>query len=255
VRGVQLALGVTPDGILGPQTWGAIERAAGLPLSRLEPVPDTVLARVLGGGWYEERGDDLAHDERRVLVTQVVLHESVTWTREACVTVLQRRGLSVHYIVDTDGSVTQHAPEHRACRHAGRPYNGRSVAVEYVNRYYGAHARPGQQVIQAVWAHDQRYIVPPQVQLEAGHLLTLRVLARHPIPPLSDAGIFVWGRSPEDCDNGVVAHHRWHHADGLFPEHYTTCRRLGLGPSEAYAATLASASSGQRRTILPRRQA
>lgn len=246
------------DGILGPATWRALEAVAGGPLDRAEPVPPHLLTSVhyemppAEPGYYRRRGDLLQHDRRRRAVDLVVLHESVTWTVADCVKVLNRRGLSVHYIVDVDGAVTQHAPETRACRHAGSPYNHRAIAVEVINRYYGEHARDGQLVIDAVWAHKGRYIMPPRDQLEATHELVVEVRARHDLPAIypSGDGPFSWGRADVGAAT-VSAHHRWHHADALVPEHYCQLRDLGLGPHTAYDLTLEAASSGRRRTALP----
>lgn len=201
----------------------------------------------------------------RTPVDEIVLHESVTSTREATLGVLRRRGLGVHYVVDRDGSVTQHVPHDRACAHAegfGKPslHNERSIAIEVVNRYYGAAAQPGEDVIDAVWAHRGRYIVPTVQQLEAVWLLVVRVCGELGIP-LAFPGVqrlalvgprrFVWGRLRQHEVPGVMAHARWAHADGLYVEHYCLLRSLGHWPPEATALTRDAASRGVRQTPIP----
>lgn len=210
-------------------------------------------------------GTPLTHFSRGLTrVDEIVIHESVTRTRAATVGVLRHKGLGVHLIVDRDGSVTQHAPLSSACAHAegfGRPslHNERSVAVEVVNRYYGAKVLDGEDTIPAVWAHRGVYILPAAVQLEALWSV-LRVLEAELVLPLAFPGWrrdwlgrrrFVWGRLKRHEIPGVMAHHRWHHADGLFPEHYCLVRSLGWSPAEAYQLTITAASSGLRKTVVP----
>lgn len=184
--------------------------------------------------------------------TLIVLHESVTRTRAAAVSVLQRRppGLGVHYTVDRDGSVQQHVPLVDYCYHAGAGRNANSVGVEIINRYYGAHAVAGEDVIDAVWAHKGRYILPTELQLAAVWDLVHALGGELGIGdyPSGTGDVFHWGRV-KNVTRGVSAHHRWAHADGLFPEHYCWLRARGLEHPEAWAATLAAASSGQRVTI------
>lgn len=199
-----------------------------------------------------------SYPRRGATVDQIVIHESVTSSRASTLAVLRARKpvpLSVHYIVDRDGSVTQHAPIEEACVHAGR-LNGRSVAIEVVNRYYGRYADDGQQVIDAVWAHRGRYIVPPLVQCEAVWGVVEDVLGSHAtipsvFPGVTDAG-FRWGRLPlvqrVRVPAGIIAHQRTDHADGLFLEHYCWQRAHDRSPALAWKRTLEAASSGLRVT-------
>lgn len=194
-------------------------------------------------------------------VDEIVLHESVTGSRTATVNVLKARGLSVHVIIDRDGSVTWHADPTEQCAHAGGRHNRRSIGVEVVNRYYGAQAGPAETTIPAVWAHRGVYIVPTLAQMEATWQVVLDLHERHSTIPLVFPGVsaegFRWGRYswlqrlPLQLPPGVVAHHRFDHADGLFPEHYCWARALDLDPGDAYRATVLSASSGQRVTAPP----
>lgn len=196
-----------------------------------------------------------SYPRRGATVDQIVLHESVTSSRASTLAVLKRRGLGVHLIVDRDGTVTQHAPLGEQCAHAGR-LNRRSIAVEVVNRYYGRHADDTDRVIDAVWAHRGRYIVPPLVQCEAVWGVVEDLLGSHAtipsaFPGVTDAG-FTWGRLPlmqrVRVPAGILAHHRTDHADGLFLEHYCWQRAHDRSPALAWKRTLEAASSGLRVT-------
>jgi len=192
-------------------------------------------------------------------VDQVVIHESVTSSRATTVRVLEARGLSVHYIVDRVGSVTQHAPLADQCAHAGGKHNRRSVAVEVVNRYYGSQGDGGEPDIAAVWAHRGWYILPTIQQCEAVWLLLVDVHERIATIPLTFPGVikgsFAWGRLPLvqrlRVPPGIMAHHRTGHADGLFPEHYCVLRALDFSSLAAYRLTVEAASSGRRSTPIP----
>lgn len=199
-------------------------------------------------------------------ITQIVLHESVTSSREATVKVLRGRSLGVHYIVDRDGSVTQHAPIDKACAHAegfGKAslHNEASIAVEVVNRYYGGRPEArGYERINAVWAHKGVYVVPSPTQLESVWQLVHVLCAQHKIP-LVFPGVqrvlklgpqrFVWGRIAKHEVPGIMAHARWAHADALFVEHYCLARHLGCEPEDAFAQTCVAGASGSRKTKLP----
>lgn len=185
---------------------------------------------------------------------QILFHESVTRTREDTVQQLRARKLGVHFIISRDGSISSHVPLTRATVHA-IDHNERAVAVEWVNPYYGARAIPGQRVIAADWAHKGRYIVPPQVQLEAGwRLLRWLLLEVQTVPatfPTVSVQSFRWGRSKQANQPGVLAHHAFDHADGLFPLHYCLCRKLGLDSEAAMVKTLEAAQARGRWTQLP----
>lgn len=183
-------------------------------------------------------------------ITQVVLHESVTSSREATVRVLAARHLGVHFIVDTDGSVTQHVPVELACAHAegfGKPseHNEASIAVEVVNPYYG-----GEHDLHCKWAHKGLYVCPPQIQLEATWQLVRGLGVPLDFPANGQRG-FRWGRWwAHEGAVGIMAHKRWAHADGLFVEHYCWARHRGYLPDAAFPLTVSNAVMGSLWTPL-----
>lgn len=100
-------------------------RQAGLPPAEAE--------RVRAGGW------DLPALQR--VVDQFVLHYDVCGISKACFKVLHdHRGLSVHFLLDLDGTIYQTLDLKERARHATTS-NDRSVGVEIANM--GAYA-PGQ---------------------------------------------------------------------------------------------------------------
>ena len=208
-----------------------------------------------------KKGAALRSGKRRRDLDQIVLHESVTSSRRATERVLKKRRLSVHFMVDRDGSITQHAPVSRATYHAGSGHNSRSVGLEMVSPYYGSRAKKGDEVIKARWAHKKRYILPSAEQAEASFKVIRWLCCLHDIPFQfscvdEDALKFKWGRDKEGASRpGILAHHRFHHADALFFEHYAAARHLsGLDEADAYECTKSAASSGKRVTTLPRRE-
>lgn len=69
---------------------------------------------------------------------------------------LKRRGLSIHYVIDYDGTVTKMAdPATTACMHAGTRANRRFIGVELVNRaVVPPSSRRPRRVVQAT-SHGQ----------------------------------------------------------------------------------------------------
>lgn len=188
--------------------------------------------------------------------TEVVIHESVTSSRESTVRVLKGRNLGVHFIVERDGTVTQHVQTKHSTVHAGGRHNKNSIAIEIVNPYYGSRAKAGMVVIDAVWAHKGRYILPTREQVETVWLLVERMTVEFDTIPLAfpcaGADEFKWGRAPHgEVAPGIKAHHRWAHADGLFAEHYCILRSRGYSAQEAFTLTIERAESGSRKTALP----
>ena len=130
--------------------------------------------------------------------------------------------------------------------HAGG-HNGPSVGIEVVNPYYPKYMRPmlrWKRVIDAPWAHRQRYVVPTLEQAEATSEL-VRLLTGGDIAGLAIPR--VWRGLARttmamnrllDGDKripGVYAHTYFHHADGSWLALYAWLRlEAGLPPCVAY---------------------
>ena len=200
-------------------------------------------------------GEVFTEYERRAVVDQIVLHESVTYTVEDAVRVLNAQGYGAHFLVDLDGSITKHAGLSKRVIHCAGS-NHRGVGIEVINRYYGKYEREGDTVVKAVWAHKKQYIFPPVAQLKAVWWLVKWVSMRMDIPmefPGTDPenGTFYWGRRKVGKIPGIMAHHRTHHADGLVPEHFCVASHAGLDPGTAYRLTMEMATAMKRKTDLP----
>lgn len=194
---------------------------------------------------------------RRGHVDQIVIHESVTKDAATARAVLKKRGLGVDFIVDENGDFGVENPTflRHYTQHAGPDHNERSVGLEVVNLYYPKHNPEGQQ-IQAVWAHQGRYLVPSQKQLETAWQ-AVQVLVKVTKTPLrfpcidKEKGTMYWGRHKNYKLPGIMAHHRSNHADGLFIEYYCFLRSEGFQEKEAFDLALGAAQAGSRAVPLP----
>ena len=65
-----------------------------------------------------------------------VSHWDVCLSSESCYKVLKKRGLSVHFAIDNDGTIYQFLDMNHIAYHAGGKFNTPSVGVEISNAYY-----------------------------------------------------------------------------------------------------------------------
>ena len=65
-----------------------------------------------------------------------VTHWDVCLSSESCVKVLNRRGLSVHFCIDNDGTIHQLCDLNDIAHHAGGSHNSHCIGVEIANAYY-----------------------------------------------------------------------------------------------------------------------
>ena len=73
-------------------------------------------------------------EKRRI--NNFVNHWDVCLNSSSCVRVLNRRGLSVHFVIDNDGTIYQLCDINHLCYHAGSKVNPVSIGVEIANAYY-----------------------------------------------------------------------------------------------------------------------
>lgn len=85
----------------------------------------------------------------------IVMHYTAGWTASSAISTLTnpKSGVSAHFVVDRDGSVTQLVPCNRAAWHAGpsaykgyKNLNSHSVGIEIVNPGY-LRKGPGEQIL------------------------------------------------------------------------------------------------------------
>jgi len=68
-----------------------------------------------------------------------VSHWDVCLSSKSCWKVLNRRGLSVHFAIDNDGTIYQFLDMNHIAYHAGGKHNATTVGVEISNAYYPKH--------------------------------------------------------------------------------------------------------------------
>jgi hypothetical protein len=87
------------------------------------------------GGLKLEKGFTPYFEERKI--NMFVNHWDVCLSSESCANVLAKRGISVHFCIDNDGTIYQLIDTNHAGWHAGgRKWNHSSVGVEISNAYY-----------------------------------------------------------------------------------------------------------------------
>jgi hypothetical protein len=108
-------------------------------------LPAGVAARVAADGWSRE---DLA-----AVVRQFVVHYDVCGTSRQCFKILQdKRGLSVHFMLDVDGTIYQTLDLKERASHAGAA-NDASIGVEVA--HIGAYPAPGHPVMRSWYGADE----------------------------------------------------------------------------------------------------
>ena len=162
-----------------------------------------------------------------------------------------------------DGRVTQHGDlANDRLAHAGG-HNGPSVGIEVTTPYYESYLRAGlpwSRVIDAPWAHRDRYVVPTPEQAEAMARL-IGWLTSPDAKGLSiprtwtglDGTRLAMGRIADGDQRrpGVWAHHLFHHADGSWPVLYAWLRlEAGLAPCAAYEEAVRLATGARRHVDL-----
>ena len=86
----------------------------------------------------------LASRERKRPCTTIVLHATAGGSLWGAISTLRLKGLSYHYLIAKDGTVTKCVPYTRVAFHAGKSFgpsgsnvNGYSVGISFVNRNDG----------------------------------------------------------------------------------------------------------------------
>lgn len=194
-------------------------------------------------------------------ITQIVLHESVSSSKERTITSLltskSKQGesmpLSVHFIISPNGIVSQHLPIELAGVHAdgnGEGHNIASIGVEIVNLVNVTYTGMKNKILQNVpWVDKHIYVVPPTTQLEATWQLMQKLSSsiggvQFPACQINgNSASFTWGRwSGHRNAIGIMAHCRWGHSDALYIEHYCLARHLGFNVEDAATITYIKAS-------------
>ena len=147
--------GITPDGLCGPGTYRRIytqreskistfcpvnikDKEASYIVCQGKPLPINWKKVVLwneDGGFRSSGGYTPYFQERKI--NFFVNHWDVCLSSETCARVLNKRGISVHFCIDNDGTIYQMVDMNHAAWHAGsKKWNHSSIGVEISNAYY-----------------------------------------------------------------------------------------------------------------------
>jgi len=155
--------GLTADGLVGPMTYRRVWTDREAHISDHEPTTRCPVVvgdkHIVHNGnfipiewdkvilWDEEAGfktkkgnytDYSGQPDRKP--TMFVNHWDVCLSSESCASILNKRGISVHFLIDNDGTIFQMLDTQHKAWHAGIPHheggNTRGVGVEISNAYY-----------------------------------------------------------------------------------------------------------------------
>ena len=155
IREWQKKNGLTADGLCGPGTHRRIytERCSRIDEFEKLVTPQKQDAHLVYRGnlipidwdkvvlWSEDSGLKISSSNYRSYfekrkINSFVNHWDVCLNSKSCVNVLNKRGLSVHFVIDNDGTIYQLCDINHLCYHAGRTVNATSIGVEIANAYY-----------------------------------------------------------------------------------------------------------------------
>jgi hypothetical protein len=153
----QKSKGLTADGLCGPGTYRRIYTDRQEQIATFKPSSknnkdsfivynseyfDIQWPKV--NLWFEGDGLKMRKGFKRMFEKRdpsfFVCHWDVCLSSESCFKVLQNRGLSVHFLIDNDGTIYQTMDINDVAYHAGsRTWNNKSIGVEISNAYYPKH--------------------------------------------------------------------------------------------------------------------
>ena len=155
IKKCQAANRIKADGLCGPSTHRRIFTQRVSNIDDYEPtvIKEKENANLVYRGnfipidwgkvvlWSEEDGlkastkNYRSYFEKRK-INSFVNHWDVCLNSKSCARVLNNRGLSVHFLIDNDGTIFQLCDINHMCFHAGSKVNPTSIGVEISNAYY-----------------------------------------------------------------------------------------------------------------------
>jgi len=154
IKEFQKKIGIKADGLCGPGTYRRIWTDRESKLRYLfEDIPDhentsimynndyfdidwpRVVLPFMKGGMKINKGYKKVVEKRKP--SNFVCHWDVCLNSKSCFKVLSQRGLSVHFLIDNDGTIYQLLDMNHIAYHAGSSkWNANSIGVEITNAYY-----------------------------------------------------------------------------------------------------------------------
>ena len=156
IKKYQREHGLAADGKVGPQTYRRIYTDRESNISKyVSSVSDNNYQSIVYDGnlypiewdkvilWDESQGIEARHYSKIIGEPRepkvFVNHWDVCLDSKMCQRVLNNRGLSVHFLIDNDGTIFQTCDIQHICYHAGKKVNPHSIGVEVANAYYLKH--------------------------------------------------------------------------------------------------------------------
>ena len=155
IKKFQKSVGIKADGLCGPGTYRRLisKKESESETHKRYHAPESDENYIICNGvqipigWdkvltYEDKGGmRLTSGYRRQSakrdVKYFVNHWDVCLSSESCVKVLRKRGISVHFCIDNDGTIYQLMDTNHIAYHAGSSkWNAASIGVEIANAYY-----------------------------------------------------------------------------------------------------------------------
>ncbi len=155
IREFQKSIGTTVDGLCGPNTFRRVwthreKMLSSYPQLELRNNPRVnhivynndfyeiewprVILPFNHGGLKHTKGFKKVYKKRKP--NMFVCHWDVCLSSESCFKVLTRRGLSIHFTIDNDGTIRQHLDINHIAQHAGSKVNPKSIGLEISNAFY-----------------------------------------------------------------------------------------------------------------------
>jgi hypothetical protein len=155
IKKFQKSIGIKADGLCGPGTYRRLiaKKESESQTHKRYHAPDTDDNHIFCNGvqvpikWnkvltYEDSGglkisSGFRRQNSKRDVKYFVNHWDVCLNSESCVRVLNKRGISVHFCIDNDGTIYQLLDTNHIAYHAGSSkWNAASIGVEISNAYY-----------------------------------------------------------------------------------------------------------------------
>jgi N-acetyl-anhydromuramyl-L-alanine amidase AmpD len=165
--------------------------------------------RLLPGRRYEKKRD----------VNQFVVHWDAALNSKSCYEILKRRGLSVQFSIDNNGTIYQFTDANDVCWHAP-PVNFNSVGVEVSNavqlkyqKYYRKHGHGDRPVVDIPKINGKLYARKAlgfyPVQVEALKALTEALMSYYPIERQTPSELGLHKETERELIeySGVVSHY------------------------------------------------
>lgn len=239
ISNFQNSYGLVGDGMCGANTFRRIFNERESEISTHEPVAPSDGNHIVFNSehypidwrqvvcWDEPQGlqSYSSHHRREVGeprdIRMFVNHWDVCLTSKICHKVLSKRGISVHFLIDWDGTIYQTMDMQHVAWHAGgRNWNNWSVGVEICNPYYEQYqewyekrgvSRP---IVEDAECHGtplERHLGFFAVQLEALRALSMAVHAAAGVPLVTPDTTTVYPPAVSGEFRGFISHYHLTH--------------------------------------------